>query len=309
MAAVFAALVPVFLLIVTGVLARQLLITDELQWQGVESLVYFLLFPALLIGTLADADLSRVPVAEVGGALLAAVLLMSFLCLALRPFLATRLAIEGPAFTSIFQGATRWQTFVALAIASNLHGEFGLALASVAAVAMIPMLNVINVWVLARFAAPVPPKWHEVGLAIARNPLIWSCAIGIALNLSHVPIPAPIHAFADAMGRASLALGLLLVGVGLQPRELLKPTAASGIATVLKLVAMPALAITLGRLFGASGIPLAVIAICAAVPSAPSAYVLARQMGGDTELLAEILMLQTLVAVVTMPIAIELAAY
>ena len=54
---------------------------------------------------------------------------------------------------------------------------------------------------------------------------------------------------------------------------------------------MPALAITFGRLLGTSGAPLAVIACCAAVPSASGAYVLARQMGGDTKLIATILTL------------------
>ena len=49
-----------------------------------------------------------------------AVITMSALCLALRPLLARR-ALDGPAFTSLFQGATRWQTFVALPLAANLY--------------------------------------------------------------------------------------------------------------------------------------------------------------------------------------------
>jgi malonate transporter len=306
--AVFAALLPVFMLIVTGVLARRYLVTDPAHWVGIERIIYYVLFPALLINTLAHADLTRVPVAEVGGAMLLSVLIMSGLCLALRPLLMSWLGIDGPAFTSLFQGATRWQTFIALAVAGNLYGEFGLALASVAAVAMIPVLNVISVWVLARYAAPTALRWRDVALTIAQNPFIWSCVIGIALNLLHVPIPGPIYAFADALGHAALALGLLLVGAGLHVGALMKPAAATWLATVLKLAVMPALAIGLGRMFGTSGTPLAVIACCASVPTAFNAYVMARLMGGDTKLLAEILTVQTVIAAVTMPIAIELAA-
>ena len=84
--------------------------------------MYFLLFPALLIDTLALADLSKVPVATVGGALLIAVLLMGALCLALRPLFIRWLRIDGPAYTSLFQGATRWQTFAALAVAVPAFG-------------------------------------------------------------------------------------------------------------------------------------------------------------------------------------------
>ena len=94
----------------------------ETQWHGLEQLTYYVLFPMLLIQTLVKADLTKVPVAGVGGALLLAALAMSLLCLALRPLLA-RLDVDGPAFTSIFQGAIRWQTYVALAVSGNLYGD------------------------------------------------------------------------------------------------------------------------------------------------------------------------------------------
>jgi predicted permease len=306
--AVFAALLPVFLLTASGVALKRWLVTDAAHWFGIERLVYYVLFPALLINTLAHADLTRVPVGQVGGALILSVLAMSALCLALRPALMSWLKLSGPSFTSLFQASTRWQTFIALAVTGNLYGEFGLALASVAAVAMIPLLNVINVWVLARYAAPAPPRWADVLVALAKNPFIWSCVIGIALNLLHVPIPQAMRVFADALGRAALPLGLLLVGAGLRVMSLMKPSAATWISSALKLIVLPTFAVTLGIMFGATGIPLAVIACCAAVPTAFNAYVLARMMGGDTVLLAEILTVQTILAAVTMPIVIEFAS-
>src|SRR6202034_897098 len=114
------------------------------QWQGLERLTYYVLFPALLVQTLVKADLSKVPIAGVGGALLLSTLAICLLCLALRPWL-TRLAIDGPAFSSIFQAATRFQTYVALAVSRSLYGDTGLALASIAMVAIIPMANVFSV--------------------------------------------------------------------------------------------------------------------------------------------------------------------
>ena len=107
MGVVIAALLPVFLLIVLGFVLKRSLMRLETQWHGLERLTYYVLFPALLIQTLVKADLSKVPVAGVGGALLLSALLMSLFCLALRPVLARR-DIDGPAFTSIFQGATHW---------------------------------------------------------------------------------------------------------------------------------------------------------------------------------------------------------
>src|SRR5436190_13257360 len=117
MIAVVAALLPVFLLIITGFLLRRFLIGEDAHWVGLERLLYYVMFPALLLESLSRADLSKVPVLAVGGTLLSAVLLMTALCLALRPVLKRRLGTDDPAFTSLFQGATRWQTFVALAVA------------------------------------------------------------------------------------------------------------------------------------------------------------------------------------------------
>ena len=125
MAVVIAALLPVFFLIVLGFILKRTLIRPEAQWHGLERLTYYVLFPLLLIQTLVRADLTKVPVAGVGGALLLSALAMSLLCLALRPALA-RLDIDGPAFSSIFQGATRWQTYVGLSVFSCDPGCAGL---------------------------------------------------------------------------------------------------------------------------------------------------------------------------------------
>ena len=125
---VLSALLPVFLLIVLGYVLRHTLMTGHEQWIGLERLSYYVLFPALLIYTLAHADFASVPVLGVGGALMLAVLLMSALCLALRPLLASKLKVDGPAFSSVFQGATRWQTYIALAVSGNLIGDRGLHL-------------------------------------------------------------------------------------------------------------------------------------------------------------------------------------
>src|SRR5947207_14693549 len=70
MAVVIAALLPVFILIVLGVVLKRTLMRLDTQWHGLERLTYYVLFPMLLIETLVKADLSNVPVAGVGGALL-----------------------------------------------------------------------------------------------------------------------------------------------------------------------------------------------------------------------------------------------
>jgi len=305
MATVIAALLPVFLLVALGFILKRSLMPLDTHWYGLELLTYYVLFPMLLIQTLVKADLTTVPIAGVGGTLVLAVLAMSLFCLALRPAF-SRLGIDSPAFTSIFQGATRWQTYVALSVAANLLGNAGLALASVAMLAMIPLLNVVCVTVLAHYASPRKQSAGAIAMTVARNPLIWACVVGLVINVLHVPLPRVWHEVADALGRSSLAIGLLVTGAGLHLKDLLRPSIGALASVALKLVVMPLVAVGLALSFGLSGSGLVIVAICSAVPTASSAYVLARQMGGDAPLLAQIITLQTILAALTMPIAIAL---
>jgi malonate transporter and related proteins len=305
MAVVVAALLPVFLLIVLGFTLKRTLMRLETQWHGLERLTYYVLFPALLIQTLVKADLSQVPIGGVGGALFLSALAMSLLCLALPPLLA-RFSVDGPAFTSIFQGATRWQTYVALAVSGNLFGDLGLALASVAMVAIIPLVNVFSVAVLAHYASPEKRSVGTIVVTVVRNPLIWACVVGLALNVTQIPLPKIWHEVADALGRSSLSIGLLVTGAGLHLEGMFRPSLAASVAVFLKLILMPVLAVALALWFGLTGSSLAIVTACSAVPTSSSAYVLARQMNGDAPLLAQIITLQTILAAVTMPVAIAL---
>jgi malonate transporter len=303
---VVSALLPVFLVIALGVLLKQTLLPERSAWDSLERLTFYVLFPALLTVTTATADLAEVPVAGVGGALALAILILSSLLLIFRPPLSRALGINGAAFTSVFQGAVRWNTYVALGIAGSLYGASGLALASVAIVAMVPLLNLICVLVLARYAADTSPGARATAGMVLRNPLIWSVLAGIALNVLGVPLPAILVSFAEILGQGALALGLLAVGAGLELGKALRPSAAVLFTIFLKLAIMPAIAISLALWFGLSGAALTVAAIASSVPSAPGSYILARQMGGDAPLLAHILSLQIVVALLTIPLVLAI---
>ena len=305
MGIVIAALLPVFLLMALGAVLKRTLMRLDAQWHGLERLTYYVLFPMLLIETLVKADFSKVPVAGVGGALLLSVVVMSLVCLALWPLFRRR-GIDGPAFTSILQGATRVQTYAALSVSRNLFGATGLALASIAIVAIVPIVNVISVAVLAHFAAPEKQSLRAIAMTVVKNPLIWACAIGLFINVVHLPLPALWYDVADPLGNASLAIGLLVTGAGLHLEGLLRPSLAATTGVLLKLLGMPALAVALAWWFGVTGNSLVIVLVCSAVPTSPSSYVLARQMGGDAPLLAQIITLQTILAAITMPIAIAL---
>jgi predicted permease len=306
MSAVFASLIPTFLIIATGWLCRATGFVNEQQWAGMERVTYVIFFPALVIDTLSRADLSSVPVLGVGGALVGAILAMAVLVLALRPLLERHFGIDGPSFTSIFQGATRWNTFVGLAVAGSLFGQRGIALIAVAIAAMVPLLNLLAFYVFIRFAGQPRRSPFDILRSFVTNPFIWSCAVGLALNLLAPPLPKPMAAYIEIIGRAALAAGLLIVGAGLDIRRLARPGLPHALTAGLKLILLPVVAGALAGFAGVTGNDMTVTIIAASVPAASASYVLARQMGGNAGLMAEILTLETLLALLSMPMLISL---
>src|SRR3977135_652880 len=111
-------------------------------------------------------------------------------------------------------------------------------------------------------------------MTVVRNPLIWACVIGLVLNVTHIPLPKLWHEVADALGRSSLAIGLLVTAAGLQPagaglqlEGMFRPSLAASVAVFLKLVLMPVIGIALALWFGLTGSNLAIVAACSAVPA------------------------------------------
>lgn len=308
MQAVFNALVPVFLLVALGVFLKRTLLRSENAWDSLEDLTYYVLFPALLFLATATADLSKVPIWGIFAALVTAILASAVFLLLLRVPLQRAFGWSGPSYTSVFQGAVRWNTYIAVAVASALLGETGLALAAVALASMIPLINALSVVVLARYAPNSPAKVKQVLVHLLRNPFIWACALGVAVNVAGLPLPKVFTGFVNVLGQASLPLGLMIVGAGLDLKTAAKIDAAVLAAVVTKMLLLPAIAIGTGYLAGVTGPALAVIAIASSVPSAPNGYMLARQMGGDAPLLARILTIQIFVALVSIPAALFIAA-
>jgi malonate transporter and related proteins len=306
MASVFASLILVFLIIVTGWLSRATTFVEERAWSGLERVTYVVFFPALIIDTLARADLASVPVVGVGGSLVAAILLIAASLLCVRKVLERLFSIDGASFTSVFQGSTRWNTFVAITIAGSLFGQRGVTIMAVAIAAMVPLLNVLALLVLVQFAGGPRQSGRQMLRTFVSNPFIWSCAVGLALNFLAPPLPKAVASAIEITGRASLAAGLLVVGAGLDLRGLARPGPAHVLAILLKLFVLPLVAIALARSLGVTGDDLAVAVLAASVPTSSAAYFLARQLGGDAALMGEILTLQTLLALVTMPVMMAL---
>jgi malonate transporter len=303
MLATFGALAPVFLLIALGWLLRARGFPGDHFWPAAERLVYFVLFPALLFLTIAAADLDGLNLLPMAGALLAAIAATAALSLTLRPLL--RIGDSG--FTSVFQGAIRCNTYVGLAAGSVLFGAVGLTVMGLVVFVVVTAVNLLSVVALIHYGRRGAGRREVVG-SVARNPLILACLLGFGSNALGLELPAVANATLDILARASLTLGLLCVGAGLELGHLGRHPAAALLTAALKLLVMPAATALACHLLGITGVSAAAAVLFTACPISASSYVLARQLGGDATLLAGLITITTVAAAVTMPLILALLA-
>ncbi|MGL5115315.1 MAG: AEC family transporter, partial [Beijerinckiaceae bacterium] len=269
---------------------------------------YQILIPALMIGTLANARLGQQPIAPFAAAVLGPTVVASGLLLFGASRMMALFRLDGPAFTSVFQGVVRWNSFIAIALAGTLHGAEGLTLVALALVLLVPFVNFASAVAMTRHGSAAKPFVLLPFLAaLIRNPFIWSTLLGLAIMASGLRLPGAVLGFVDVLGRGALAAGLLLVGAGLNFSALRQAGAGVTMAVVVRLIIMPAATGTIALMLGLSGAALGVAMICAAVPTAAASYIVARQDGGDAPLMAGIISAQTIACAVTMPIALILA--
>lgn len=298
------ALVPVAMMIGLGFVLRASRFMPEPAWAPIDRLVYFVLFPALLIRELAQADLTGLPVARMGVVLVAMQVLMALGARLLR----NRLALTGPTYTSVLQCVVRWNTYVALALAPSVVPPQATPLLALAVAIMVPIANLMSVVALARHGRAGPIGALSLLRAVVTNPLILACLAGVVLNLNDIKLPETLTKLLAILGQATLALGLLTVGAGLRPAHALDRLGLVGLTTAAHLVLRPALGIALALLLGLRGAPVEVVALAGAVPTATSSYILARLLGGDAELMAALVTTTTLAALLTLPLVLTAAA-
>ncbi|MET0732269.1 MAG: AEC family transporter [Casimicrobiaceae bacterium] len=291
-------LLPDFLLIALGLALSRSRQFDAGFWAGVERLVYFVLFPVLLFRSLAISPRGFVD----AGALAVAGLGFTLAGMLLSALAHPLFRLPHPTFAACFQCGFRFNTYVAFAAAARIGGAEGVATMSLLVGLLVPFVNVVAVAALARGQG-----WRIAG-AIARNPLVLACAAGIAWNAVGPPMPAMAGRILELLAAAALPLGLLAVGAGLTLSRSTLALPALAWWHAVKLVAVPAVAFALAGALGLSPLERQIAVALAAVSTAPSAYILAVQMNANGAAVALLISSGTLIAAVTLPLWIALAA-
>lgn len=273
---------------------------DRSVWQQVELLTYYLLFPVLLFQSVLK---SRIDIGA-ASSLIAAGITMSLIGVALSyslphlPWVGRY--IDRREHAGSAQIPFRFNSFVALAIAERLAGPQGLLLIAVLIGVCVPIANVAGVWPMARHA--------QRGLAreLVRNPLIIATASGLAANLLGFSLPNWIEPAVSRIGGASLALGLMATGAGMQFGPLAKAKVLAVCLLTIRHLALPLVAFGLCRLYDLSAVQSTTLLAFSALPTASSCYVLAARMGYNGPYVAGLVSLSTALGMLSLPFALGL---
>lgn len=289
-------LLPDFLLILFGAALFRLTNWGKEFWSGMERIIYFVLFPALLFYSTARSPINFGATGQFLQVAIAACITGILLGWLAKPLFKS----AGPmVFESGVQTAFRFNSYIALAVASRLGGDEGTSLMGLVIGFAVPICNMAAVHALVK-------NKGGLLLELLKNPLLMATMGGVIFNLLGLHLPEVAGAFLSRLGNASIALGLIMVGAGLRLSGL---HAAKGIAAYflfVKLFAVPIVTYALGLHLGLSHLHLQIVVMFAALPTASSAYVLAVRMGGNGPFVAFLISAGTLISMATLPLWLAL---
>ncbi len=287
-------LLPDFLLIATGWALCRFTAINRPVWDGVERLVYFVLFPVLLFTAILNNPIelrAAMPLALSGLAVTVTGVVLSY-------GLRAGSAVDARLHACGAQTAFRFNSYVALALAERLAGAQGLAWTAVLVSVCVPLCNIAAVWPLARQGG------HPYARELLRNPLILSTLAGLAGNLLGLRLPDVMGATLQRLGTAALPLGLMAVGAGLQMGALREAPRLASALLAIRHLALPAMGLLLAASLAMPPAQQAVLVAFAALPTASSCYVLAVRMGGNGAYVAGLVTLSTLIGMAGLPLTL-----
>lgn len=290
------AILPIFLLIALGRVLASTRLLDKDGWSAVERIGLYILFPALIVTVLSGVQFNLEAVSLIG-VLVAAQILMAVVGFGAHLWP----GMGRPGIASTIQSNVRWNVLIGLPLAQSLLGSEGLALMAVASAGMIPTANLISISAFEAYGARGVSLRRKM-LSVISNPFMLACLFGVALGLSGINLTDSLKNSLDILSRSAIAIGLLSAGAAIELSGRKSGWARLIFWSLVRLVMFPLLVVALAYACGLSGLPRSVAITAATTPTAINGVLLARQLNGDAAFAANLIGLQTLLSLATIPV-------
>jgi hypothetical protein len=301
--AVVEAILPLVLVTAFGTGLKAIGFLDGTRRAALETVVYFVLVPPLLIRAMNRTEIELAVLVPLAVTMLVPIAAVTVLAFVLRAAASPATGwLHGPGFPSTVMGLTRNNVFLVFAASQALLGPDAAAITALAAMFYVPAVNVVGVVACMRYGDAPTTAVRDTVRALGSNPFIAATAVGLALNLSGIGLPGPLEPAAALLADSALGLALVCVGAGLTLPAVRTAPLGLVVTAVLKLLAMPLMAWALCEWLAVEQALALAVMLYHAGPTAPGAYILARQLGGDAEYMAALITSQHIAAALTMPL-------
>ena len=286
------ATIPIFLMMLLGMLFRKLGWMDEVFAAKMNKFVFLVPLPVLLFEQLATVDFSEVWDIKF--------ILFCFVVTAISITISTLISLlwKDRSIKGEFIQATYRSSAALLGIAfiQNIYGTAGMAPLMI--IGSVPLYNIMAVLVLS-FTKPgqngmSPELLKKTLKGIVTNPIILGILAGALWSLLRLPMPTILSKTVSNLGSLTTPLGLMTMGAAFNWGEAKTGMGPAFVASFMKLFGLCTLFLPVAVLLAFREAELIAILVMLGSSTTVSSYVMARNMGHSGVLSSSIVAITTL---------------
>lgn len=291
---ILATIAPIFMIIAFGYLLRSRGFLSEGFISEANRFVFLFPLPFLIFTGIMKANIKDIGWLSILSLIMptAAVIVAAFIAALIAGY---RGGTLGSFIQTTFHGNV---TYVGLAVIFYLLGEKGLERGSLLVGTLILFNNAAAVLVLSLSSGKHRNVFKTVA-SILTTPVIVATFAAMLLVFLRMKLPVVLMKGIAIVANIALPMALIIIGGSISLQMLKKTLRPAIVAALLKVVALPGLAILFCRLFSIDVRDALPAIILLATPTAITAYIMARELGGDAEVASGAVTLTTLVSPVS----------
>jgi predicted permease len=289
-------ILPVFIVIALGYLLERRLSLDV---RSISRVTFYALTPCLVFSSTAMSSISGTDIWKIVSFVLLTTLTMGLFSWAVARVLRFSQAMESAfLLTTLFTNSGNY----GLSVNLFAFGQVGLERAAIFFTVSALLNHSVGVYLASRGQANSLDALRNV----FKVPVVYGVLAGFVVNLAAITVPEPVFKATDLVGRASVPLMLLLVGIQLARISLAGELKLIGLATFVRLVVAPAMALFLAAWLGLTGVTRQACVTEASMPTAVTTTILATEFEAEPQFVAGVVFVSTLVSVITLTLLLAL---
>jgi predicted permease len=292
------ATIPIFLMMLLGMLFRKLGWMDEVFAAKMNKFVFLVPLPVLLFEQLATVDFSEVWDIKF--------ILFCFVVTAISITISTLISLlwKDRSIKGEFIQATYRSSAALLGIAfiQNIYGTVGMAPLMI--IGSVPLYNIMAVVVLSVFK-PGNNSFDKALVkktlkGIATNPIIIGIVVGFVWSALKLPMPLILHKTVSSIGATATPMGLMSMGATFEMKKATSKMKPTLVAVFMKLVGFCVVFLPMAALLGFRNEEMIAILVMLGSATTVSCFVMARNMGHEGTLSSGVIMMTTLLSAFTL---------